>query len=145
MQGLRRLAILLLPIAVAFVPFAATAETVPAEGSCQPMMGQMSAATLKYRATMRQLRAAERDLGPAGGRPPEAVMRTVRGYEALQREARTQRVSMLALYGDLEALGCPPFDRDGYEATRLEFERLGEAEQRVARQSQLHGLGSALR
>lgn len=88
------------------------------------MMGQMSAATLQYRAAMRQPNAAKRDLGPEGGRPPEAVLRTVRVYGALQREARAQRVTMMALYRGLEALGCPPFGRDGCETTRIEVKRL---------------------
>lgn len=127
MQRLRRAALVLLPLAVAFAPSVSRAQTVAPQDACAPMAARMSAANLKYRATMSQLRAVERELGPTGARTAEAVLRSVRGFESLHRDVRQQREAMLVQYAELEAQECAPFDREGYEATLFEFRRLDAA------------------
>jgi hypothetical protein len=145
MQRLRRAACVLLPLAVAFSPAVSHAQTAAQQNACAPMAARMSAANLKYRATMNQLRAVERDLGPTGSRSAESVLRSVRGFETLHRDVAAQREAMLVLYAALEASACPPFDREGYEATLAEFRRLDAVEMRISREANALGYGTASR
>lgn len=145
MQRLRRAACVLLPLAVAFSPAVSPAQTAAQHDACAPMAARMSAANLKYRATMNQLRAAERELGPTGSRPAEAVLRSVLGFETLHRDVRAQREAMLVLYAELEANDCAPFDREGYAATLAEFRRLDAVELRISREAHTLGFGAAPR
>ncbi|MHB2168676.1 hypothetical protein [Alsobacter sp. R-9] len=136
-----RLALSVLPLIIVLSPPAARAT----EDVCTPLVNQMGAMTIRYRTAMAALRGAERELGARGDRNAETVLRAVRGYEALQRDAMRLRAGMLDLYGTLDAQDCSPFDAEGLSITRNEFERLEQLERQTLRRARSELDGTALR
>jgi hypothetical protein len=98
---------------------------------CAEAVSTMRQANVRYRNGVNELRVMQRDLGPAGLRSDEAVLRSLRRYAFAQRELHEQRLHIIALYRGLVDAECEPFDRQGYEATLDDFRLMTEAEQRV--------------
>jgi hypothetical protein len=136
-----RLALSVLPLIVTLSSPAVRAS----EDVCTPLIGQMSTMTIRYRAAMAALRGAERELGARGDRSAEAVLRAVRGYESLQRDAARLRAVMLGIYEDLDAQDCSPFDANGLSITRQEFDRLEQLERQTLRRARAELDGTAQR
>jgi hypothetical protein len=106
-------------------------STTFAVAECADSVSAMRQVNMKYRVAAGELRMLSRDLGPAGYRSEEAVLRSLRRYTLAQRDLREQRLQIIALYRSLVNAGCEPFDQQGYEATLEDFRTTTEAEERV--------------
>lgn len=102
---------------------------------CTDMASEMRQANNKYRVAVGDLRVLARDLGPAGMRSEEAVLRSLRSYSLAQRDLRDLRLQIIGLYRHLVDGDCEPFDQQGYEATLQDFRFVTKAEEAVLSQA----------
>ena len=76
-------------------------STTFAVAECADSVSAMRQVNMKYRVAAGELRMLSRDLGPAGYRSEEAVLRSLRRYTLAQRDLREQRLQIIALYRSL--------------------------------------------
>jgi hypothetical protein len=106
--------------------------SVPARADlCTDQLAAMRAANARYRAAVSELAVLQRDLGPVGRRTEEQVLRSVRSYGLAIRDVREQRQRIVAIYKDLVDSGCEPFDQQGLDQTRTDFQSYNALEERV--------------
>jgi hypothetical protein len=117
-----------MPSAAILLCFAATAASAD---TCSDPTTAIRLANTRYRASVNEMRALQRDLPSAAVRGDEFGMRTVRRYGLALRDVKEQRGQILQLYRDLLAAECPPFDQEGFQQTRDDFRFYTDEEEKI--------------
>ena len=88
----------------------------------------MSSATVAYQVQLANLRSSSRNTVPANASKGELEL-IFRRHEAIIRELREKRTTLLALYRHMLSSECPGYSAAGLQSTIAEFNRFATGEQ----------------